>query len=202
MIDVISGEDGRLRCRWGTEPDIYRRYHDGEWGRPVTEDRLLFEKLCLEGFQAGLSWLTILRKRPAFRAAFADFDPTVVADFGERDVERLLEDEGIVRHEGKIRSAINNATRALEMIASHGSLAAVFWPMADESPDPPHDVPPSTAASKDLAHMLKRLGWSFVGPTTVYAFMQAMGIVNDHAAQCWVRPEVEQLRQETVSGYR
>ncbi|MGA7272577.1 MAG: DNA-3-methyladenine glycosylase I, partial [Acidimicrobiia bacterium] len=187
MVDVIVGGDGNPRCRWGGQPDLYRRYHDEEWGRPVTEDHLLFEKLSLEGFQAGLSWLTILRKRPAFRAAFANFDLEVVAAYTDGDVKRLLDDAGIVRHEGKIRSTINNAARAVELRQEHGSLAAAFWPLAEPATEPPEEIPPSTDTSKALARRLKDLGWTFVGPTTVYAFMQAMGIVNDHAGGCWVR---------------
>jgi len=202
---LMRGEDGRLRCWWhGGKPD-YLAYHDDEWGRPVGDDRRLFEKLCLEGFQSGLSWLTILRKRDNFRAAFADFDIDTVARFGEDDVTRLLGDAGIVRHRGKIESTINNARRAIELREEAGSLAAWFWarePGLDERPtvaDYPAltamtKTPTSTAISKDL----KKRGWSFVGPTTVYAFMQAMGLVNDHVEGCWCRPEVEAARAAFV----
>ena len=188
-MDVVEGDDGRLRCGWGTSTPEYVEYHDTEWGFGVTDEHRLFEKLCLEGFQSGLSWLTILRKRPAFRAAFADFDPAVVAEFGDADVERLLGDAGIVRHGGKIRSTINNAKRALEL----GSLAEYFWPHATFEP-PPVEVPSTTATSIGLAKDLKRRGWTFVGPTTVYAFLQAMGVVNDHLAGCWVREAAEEAR--------
>ena len=198
---LVRGEDGKLRCWWhGGKPD-YLAYHDIEWGRPVADDTRLFEKICLEGFQSGLSWLTILRKRDNFRAAFAGFDFEKVARFGDADIERLLGDAGIVRHRGKIESTINNARRAIEMRDEFGSLAAWFWsrePGADERPAVPDHAslaqmattPTSTAISRDL----KKRGWSFVGPTTVYAFMQAMGLVNDHLEGCWCRPEVEAAR--------
>jgi DNA-3-methyladenine glycosylase I len=193
--------DGVTRCRWPGNDPLYVRYHDEEWGAPVTDDRRLFEKICLEGFQAGLSWLTILRKRPQFRVAFLDFDITRVAGFGARDVTRLLRDEGIVRHRGKIESAINNAKRAVALRDEFGSLAAYFWrwePGPHARPrrithrtlmQRPH-TPESTALSKDL----KRRGWTFVGPTTVYAFMQAMGLVNDHLEGCGRRDAVERAR--------
>lgn len=189
------------RCSWPGEDPLYLRYHDEEWGRPVTNDTRLFEKICLEGFQAGLSWITILRKRENFRRAFKDFDAGVVARFGAKDVQRLLKDEGIIRHRGKIESTINNAKRALDLIEEKGSLAAYFWswePAAGERPQKlTRDVlikmttsPKSVAMSKDL----KKRGWSFVGPTTSYAFMQAMGLVNDHVHECGVRADVEQVR--------
>ena len=193
-MEVVLCDDGRPRCRWGTSTDDYRTYHDTEWGFGVASDHRLFEKLCLEGFQSGLSWLTILRKRDNFRAAFAGFDPARVAEFGEPDVERLLQDAGIVRHGGKIRSAINNAGRALDLIDEFGSLAAYFWPNAEFGPVLTELVP-STDASKRIAKDLKRRGWSFVGPTTVYAFMQAMGLVNDHYEGCWVREDAENARR-------
>lgn len=200
MNRTARGEDGRVRCWWGAEPEIYRIYHDTEWGFPVTDDRRLFEKMSLEGFQAGLSWLTILRKRPAFREAFAGFDPVAVASFDEEDVERLLGEPGIVRHGGKIRSVINNAGRALELIDEHGSLAAYFWEHADGESPPPREIPATTPASIALAKDLKRRGWAFVGPTTVYAFMQAMGLVNDHLVDCWVRAAAESRRRETIAA--
>lgn len=198
---LIEGPDGQIRCWWHGNQADYLRYHDTEWGWPVDDDRRLFEKICLEGFQSGLSWLTILRKRENFRAAFANFEMAAVARFGEDDVARLLQDAGIVRHQGKIRSTINNAARALELTEEFGTLAAYFWqfePGPDQRPAlldhatartlGKTDV--STAISKDL----KKRGWSFVGPTTVYAFMQAMGLVNDHLEGCLCRPKVETAR--------
>jgi len=195
-MDTITGPDGKPRCHWcGAAPD-FLGYHDREWGFPVADDRRLFEKLCLEGFQSGLSWRTILAKRENFRAAFHDFDFDRVARFTGGDVERLLQDPGIVRHRGKIEAVINNAQRARELAGREGSLAAYFWRF---EPDPgqlaaPQTVstsPESIALSKDL----KKRGWKFVGPTTVYAFMQAMGLVNDHIGACIVRAEVERARQ-------
>ena len=241
---LISGPDGRARCWWpGADPG-YLAYHDREWGRPVTDDARLFEKLCLEGFQAGLSWLTILRKRENFRAAFAYFDIAAVAAFGPGDVERLMGDAGIVRHRGKIASAVNNARRAAELIAEFGSLAAYLWswaPAAEPGAGAAEStakaaagntaagntaagstaaeaaadgstaaeaaadgstaaeaaagaaagwsMPSVTAASTALARDLKRRGWTFVGPTTVYAFMQSVGMVNDHVPGCFARSE-------------
>ena len=194
-VNVVTGDDKRERCSWGASTPDYISYHDTEWGFGVGDDHRLFEKLCLEGFQSGLSWLTILRKRDNFRAAFAGFDPHLVADFDEHDVDRLLGDAGIVRHQGKIRSTINNASRALELIDEFGSIAGYMWPHATfgEPPTELHALTPtSTAISKDL----KRRGWTFVGPTTVYAFMQAMGLVNDHLEGCWVRQRSEQARRK------
>lgn len=194
LAGVVTDEDGNSRCWWGGSSSEYIPYHDLEWGRPVTDDHRLFEKLCLEGFQSGLSWLTILRKRPAFRIAFAGFDPTVVANFGEVEVARLLGNAAIVRHQGKIRSVINNARMATKMIAEEGSLAAWVWSYADPPAPPPVDVPATTPTSVRLAADLKERGFSFVGPTTVYAFMQAMGLVNDHLAACHVRAACEEAR--------
>jgi len=182
------------RCWWPGEDEFYVKYHDEEWGRPVVDDRRLFEKICLEGFQSGLSWITILRKRENFRVAFKGFDPAVVARFGARDVARLVKDTGIIRHRGKIESTINNARRVLELREEFGSLAAYAWRFEPELRARPKRMtlaalkklgssPESTAMSKDL----KKRGWSFVGPTTVYAFMQAMGLVNDHIEGCHVR---------------
>lgn len=196
---AIRGDDGAMRCWWGSEPEVYRRYHDLEWGRPVTDDRRLFEKVCLEGFQAGLSWLTILRKREAFREAFAGFDPVQVAAFDEADVARLLNDEGIVRHLGKIRSTINNAARALELIQERGSLSDYFWSWAGPEQPPPSEIPTTTVTSTELSRDLKSRGWSFVGPTTIYAFMQAMGLVNDHLSDCYVRVACLEERRSLVS---
>jgi DNA-3-methyladenine glycosylase I len=191
---LFAGPDGTLRCRWCESTPAYQHYHDHEWGFPVTDDRRLFEKLCLEGFQAGLSWLTILNKRDAFRRAFAEFDAERVVRFGPKDVERLLNDAGIVRHRDKIESAINNAQRVLELREEFGSLAAYAWGFEPEPASRPRRIthaalqtmstsPESVAMSKNL----KKRGWSFVGPTTVYAFMQAMGLVNDHVVDCHAR---------------
>lgn len=199
---LIAGPDGRTRCFWHGNHEDYLHYHDNEWGRPVTSDTRLFEKICLEGFQSGLSWLTILRKRENFRAAFHGFELEKVAAMGEGDIERLLGDAGIVRHQGKIRSTINNAQRAIELCETEGSLARYFWsfePGPENRPDQlTRDVlmtlgktPVSTTVSKDL----KKRGWSFVGPTTVYAFMQAMGLVNDHLEGCYIREVCENERQ-------
>ncbi len=198
---LVNGADGKRRCNWhGGLPD-YQHYHDREWGRPVDNDRRLFEKICLEGFQSGLSWLTILRKRENFRAAFAGFEIDKVAAFGEADVERLVADAGIIRHRGKIVSTINNAKRAQELVKEAGSLAAWFWSFEPGPQDRPVRVDratimanPTTPTSVRISKELKKRGWSFVGPTTVYAFMQAMGMVNDHFEGCYCREEVEQER--------
>jgi DNA-3-methyladenine glycosylase I len=196
------GADGKARCGWCLGAPEYVRYHDEEWGLPVADDVRLFEKICLEGFQSGLSWLTILRKRDAFRRAFAGFDLAAVARFGDRDVRRLLADEGIVRHRGKIESAIRNAARARELAAEAGSLAAFVWrfepPRAARPPRVTADwlrVTPSTPESAALSKELRRRGFGFVGPTTMYAFMQAVGIVDDHLDGCALRPRVEQARR-------
>ncbi len=195
-----TGADGVVRCWWPGTDEAYVRYHDDEWGRPVVDDVRLFEKLVLEGFQSGLSWLTILRKRENFRAAFAGFDIEQVARFGADDVARLLADAGIVRHRGKIESTINNAQRCCELVDEFGSLAAYVWdhePAEREldgaSPDGP-GIPSRTPTSIRLSKDLKRRGWSFVGPTTVYAFMQAMGLVNDHMDGCATRAECTAAR--------
>lgn len=194
------GEDGLARCWWGTSAPDYVAYHDDEWGRGVADDHRLFEKVCLEGFQSGLSWLTILRKREHFRAAFAGFDPERVASFGERDVERLLGDAGIVRHQGKVRSTINNARRAVELIDEEGSLAAYFWPHASFPDAAPTEIPAITETSTILSKDLKRRGWTFVGPTTMYAFMQAMGLVNDHLDGCCARDAAEASRRRVATA--
>jgi DNA-3-methyladenine glycosylase I len=196
---VTRGADGKLRCSWGLSTPDYLAYHDAEWGFPVGTDNTLFEKLCLEGFQAGLSWLTILRKRPAFRASFSHFHIETVAGFGDADVERMLADAGIVRHRGKITSTINNARRAVELQDEFGSLASYLWgwePEAARAPTAP--VPSTTAESIALSRDLKKRGWTFVGPTTVYAFMQAMGLVNDHNARCWCHPVASKARAAFV----
>lgn len=199
-MEIVIGFDGIARCSWGSEPEIYRVYHDEEWGRANNDDRAHFEKVCLEGFQAGLSWLTILRKRPDFRRAFAGFDPEVVAGFGEADVTRLLTDETIVRHEGKIRSAINNAERALDLIDEVGSLTEYFWSWASPEDDAPVSIPALTETSTALSKDLKKRGWTFVGPTTMYAFMQSMGLVNDHLAECDVRAACASQRRDLISA--
>jgi DNA-3-methyladenine glycosylase I len=196
MSLVLPGPDGRHRCRWCLATPDYLRYHDTEWGFPVGDDRRLFEKICLEGFQSGLSWRTILAKRENFRAAFDGFDFRKVARYGEREVAHLLADAGIVRHRGKIEAAIDNARRACEMADRHGSLAAWFWrfepdPGSLGSPQSLTVSPESVAMSKEL----KKLGWRFVGPTTVFAFMQAMGLLNDHAEGCVTRDEVARARE-------
>jgi DNA-3-methyladenine glycosylase I len=199
---VTVGDDGVARCWWGAGDPLYRRYHDQEWGRPVADDRRLFEKLSLEGFQAGLSWLTILRKRESFRRVFDGFDPAKVARFGPERVERLLADPGIVRNRAKIDATINNARRYPELVEEFGSLAAYVWRFEPDPGTRPTVLdqatlmqlgrsPESVAMSKDL----RRRGWSFVGPTTVYAFMEAMGLVNDHLEGCHRRPPTERERQ-------
>ncbi|MDQ0454967.1 DNA-3-methyladenine glycosylase I [Rhizobium paknamense] len=198
---LIADESGALRCFWHGGLEDYRRYHDEEWGRPVTDDHRLFEKICLEGFQSGLSWLTILRKRENFRAAFAGFDFEKVAHFTEEDIARCLADAGIIRHRGKIVSTINNARRAVALKEEFGSLSAYFWRFEPEAQERPARMDyetlranPTSPTSIRLSKDLKKRGWTFVGPTTVYAFMQAMGLVNDHLEGCICRPQVEALR--------
>ena len=198
---IVLADDGVRRCWWGDSAPEYRAYHDDEWGLPVADDVRLFEKLSLEGFQAGLSWLTILRKREAFRRAFAGFELKRVAQFDQHDVERLLGDASIIRHRGKIEAVINNAQRGLELVAKEGSLGAFVWGF-----EPSGRKGLLTRAqlgelvhtdqSRALARELKRRGWRFVGPTTVYAFMQAMGLVNDHIRGCDAGPKVERARAE------
>ena len=205
----MRGEDGVVRCFWGDSAPEYRAYHDIEWGFPVADDHRLFEKLCLEGFQSGLSWLTILRKREGFRRAFADFDFGRVAKFGEKDVERLLADASIVRHRGKIEATVNNAQRALELVEEEGSLAAFVWRFEPEPSSRPKRLTweallelGETPESRALAKELKRRGWRFVGPTTVYALMQAMGLVNDHLHGCDAREPAERARVAFTSPSR
>ena len=194
-MDLFTAPDGDLRCGWAASTPQYLEYHDTEWGFPVGDDVRLFEKVCLEGFQSGLSWRTILEKRENFRRAFAGFDFHEVATFGPDDVERLLGDAGIVRHRGKIEASINNAARAVEAEAEFGSLAAYFWSF---EPDPAEVDPPTSvttsATSVALSKDLKRRGWKFVGPTTAFAFMQAMGLINDHAPGCVIREQVTEAR--------
>jgi len=193
-----------VRCSWAGSDDLYRHYHDREWGRPVTDDTRLFEKLCLEGFQSGLSWLTILKKRENFRAAFHGFDIDKVAAMGEADIERLLLDAGIIRHRGKIASTINNAKKAQAIRNEFGSLAAYYWgfePDRARGPILPGEIPSETEVGKRLSKDLKKRGFSFVGPTTVYAFMQAMGLVNDHIDDCFAHDESEAAREAaTIPG--
>lgn len=197
MSNTIDGPDGNPRCRWcGAAPE-FLDYHDTEWGIPVDDDIRLFEKLCLEGFQSGLSWRTILTKRENFRAAFCDFDFSQIARFSKRDINRLLKNEGIVRHRGKIEAVINNAKKAQDIVMREGSLAAFFWryepdPKQLAKPQSASTSPDSIALSKDL----KKLGWKFVGPTTVYAFMQATGLINDHAEGCVIRAKVGRARKK------
>lgn len=197
---LITDEAGITRCFWaGPQPD-YVTYHDTEWGFPVADDTRLFEKICLEGFQSGLSWYTILSRRENFREAFHGFDIEKVAAMGDADVEKQVQNTGIIRHRGKIVSTINNARRALELIKEEGSLAHYFWKYEpDPETRPPiksrADVPAMTDGSKQLSKDLKKRGWTFVGPTTAYAFMQAMGLVNDHIEGCFCRPLVEEARK-------
>lgn len=198
---LFTGADGDTRCWWCQGHADYQKYHDDEWGYPTVDDNLLFEKVCLEGFQSGLSWLTILRKRDAFRVAFDDFDFHKVATFNDRKVAKLLQNKGIIRHQGKIKATINNAARAIEMEAEFGSLAAWFW-----RHEPPQSRGPLESKAdamfrttcheaEELSKALKKRGWKFVGPTTSYAFMQAMGMVNDHLQGCGKYVEIEELRK-------
>lgn len=195
MSAVVDALDGRPRCRWCAAAPEFLPYHDDEWGYPVGDDRLLFEKLSLEAFQAGLSWRTILNKRDAFRAAFAGFDINVLAAFTAADVERLLADAAIVRHRGKIEAVIGNAARAQELVAEAGSLAAFVWRYEAPYPGPPHGATTSRQ-SVALSKALKQRGWRFVGPTTIFVFMQAMGLVNGHAEACVMRAKATALRQD------
>ena len=203
---LAPGPDGRLRCRWGLSAPEYVRYHDAEWGFPVSADARLFEKICLEGFQSGLSWLTILRKRDAFRRAFAGFEFAKVARFGPREVRRLLADASIVRHRGKIESTVHNARRACDLAEEFGSLAAYVWRFEPPPSERPRHITwavlrrmPTTPGSNALSKDLRRRGFTFVGPTTVYAFMQAVGLVDDHLDGCAIRPRVERARRAFAS---
>ena len=191
---LARGDDGIVRCSWGDSAPEYRSYHDTEWGFPVDDDRRLFEKLSLEGFQSGLSWLTILRKREAFRRAFANFEIEQLARFGDRDVKRLLADASIVRHRGKIEATLNNAKRAVDLVDEEGSLAAYVWRFEPDPSARPKRLTWSALLELAQTPDLKRRGWRFVGPTTVYAFMQAMGLVNDHVEGCAIRKPVDRVR--------
>ena len=201
--EIVRGDDGIHRCWWAAQTKLYSSYHDTEWGRPTKDDRWLFEKLCLEGFQAGLSWLTILNKRENFRVAFQNFEIDKVARFNSRSVDRLLTDAGIVRHRRKIESTINNAKRALELRREFGSLAAFVWHFEPAPPSRPKKMTRAdlmklsrTPESTELSKALKSRGWSFVGPTTMYAFMQAAGIVNDHLDGCHARTPCTSARRK------
>ena len=193
--------DEPFRCFGGSDP-LYADYHDREWGRPVTDERALLERICLEGFQSGLSWLTILRKRDGFRAAFANFDPETLATYGDGDVERLLQDAAIIRHRGKIEATIANGRATAELHASGGTLRELLWSYAPGTTPPPvktlHELPPVTSESTALSKELKKRGFRFIGPTTAHAAMQACGVVNDHLAQCPVRDDVERERNTVL----
>lgn len=196
---TLAGPDGQPRCRWCAATPDFLPYHDHEWGFPVADDRRLFEKICLEGFQSGLSWRTILAKRENFRRAFLDFDFHQLAHFGDSDIERLIQDPSIVRHRGKIAATINNAARAVELVAEQGSLAAYFWqwePAPETLPPPQSQTTSATAVA--LSKDLKKRGWAFVGPTTIYSFMQAMGLINDHVQGCHTREAVARARTHFV----
>ncbi|CUH87194.1 DNA-3-methyladenine glycosylase 1 [Phaeobacter sp. CECT 5382] len=195
MTKLIEGADGQPRCAWSASAPEFDAYHDAEWGYPVGDDIRLFEKICLESFQSGLSWRTILVKRENFRTAFCGFDWNKVADFDEADVQRLLQDAGIIRHRGKIEATINNARRAQELVAEAGSLAAFFWSFEPEANDLAEPQTQTTSLeSVALSKALKKRGWKFVGPTTAFAFMQAMGLINDHAIGCCCRAKAVEAR--------
>tara|TARA_B100001245_G_scaffold135433_1_gene100527 strand:- start:3739 stop:4356 length:618 start_codon:yes stop_codon:yes gene_type:complete len=196
-VGTLVRADGTVVCSWGEKHTDYARYHDIEWGVPITDDVRLYEKMCLEGFQSGLSWLTILRKRENFRSAFVGFEIEAVAKFGKSDVERLLNDAGIVRHRGKIEATITNARAALQTIETHGSLSKFFWSFEPQHHHPiktSSDVAAATVESEEMSKALKKLGWRFVGPTTCYSLMQADGIVNDHFLSCFRHNQIETAR--------
>jgi len=197
MNSAVRGPDGEWRCSWCAASTEFLAYHDKEWGYPIDDDIRLFEKLCLESFQSGLSWRTILAKRENFRAAFSNFDFNLVSKYSSADIDRLLKDTGIVRHRGKIEAVINNAKKALELVEREGSLAAYFWQFEPDTSSLPK--PQTVSTSKEsiaLSKALKKQGWKFIGPTTVYAFMQAMGLINDHSEECVFRKKVEKARRE------
>jgi len=196
-MTVFVGPDGQPRCRWSGAAPEFLDYHDREWGFPVSDDIRLFENLCLESFQSGLSWRTILNKRAGFRAAFDGFDFHKIARYDAGDIDRLLSDENIVRHRGKITAVINNAARAVDMVDAEGSLAAFFWgfePKPEELGAP--QTQSTNVSSAALARELKRRGWKFLGPTTVFAFMQAMGLINDHSEGCAIRTAADDARRK------
>ena len=203
---LIVGEDGKARCGWCVGDSEYLRYHDAEWGVPVVDDKLIYEKICLEGFQSGLSWLTILRKRPAFREAFKHFEPETVARFRARDIERLMNDGGIVRHRGKIEATIQNAKMTIRLQHEVGSLAKFVWSFCPENqtkrpakaPRSPGDIRSQTPESEAMSKALRKLGFSFVGATTMYAAMQSLGVVNDHYQGCQQREKCEQARAKAL----
>lgn len=197
MSKAVKGSDGKLRCSWSSSSPDFIDYHDNEWGIPTDKDIDLFEKVCLESFQSGLSWRTILNKRENFRRAFHGFDFNKIARFTERDINRLLEDEGIVRHRGKIEAVINNAKKAIELIKEEGSLSAFFWSFEPEAKNLKKPQTQSTSnESIALSKALKKKGWKFVGPTTAFAFMQAMGLINDHVEECICRKKIERARRK------
>ena len=195
MSQTVIGADGKPRCQWCDATEEYTAYHDNEWGFPVVDDQRLFEKICLESFQSGLSWRTILSKRENFRKAFCHFDFNQVAQFKEDDIKQLLDNPGIVRHRGKIEAVINNAKRAQELVKETGSLAVYFWQFEPKEEITEPQTVSTTAESVAMSKDLKKRGWKFVGPTTAYAFMQAMGLVNDHATDCFLRQEIDQIRK-------
>ena len=203
---LFVGDDAKSRCSWCAGDSEYLRYHDTEWGMPVVDDKLIYEKICLEGFQSGLSWLTILRKRPAFRLAFKNFEPAVVAKFTNRDIERLLKNTGIVRHRGKIEATIQNAKMTLQLQSEFGSLARFIWIFCPENqtkrsskaPRSPRDIRSHTAESEELSKSLRKLGFNFVGATTMYAAMQSLGVVNDHYLGCSQRENCETARVKAL----
>lgn len=200
-VEVAAGSEP-VRCSWPTDNQTYLDYHDAEWGRPTTDEHRLFEKICLEGFQSGLSWITILLKRPRFREVFAEFDYRVVAEYGPDDVDRLLGDAGIIRHRGKIEATINNAQRAIELVDGEGSLVDWVWEWAVAAPDRDSGggIPAKTDRSAALARELKRRGWKFFGPTTAYAFMQSEGLTNDHDVDCFVHDVCASERDAFLAG--
>ena len=203
---LFVGDDAKSRCSWCAGDSEYLRYHDTEWGMPVVDDKLIYEKICLEGFQSGLSWLTILRKRPAFRLAFKNFEPAVVAKFTNRDIERLLKNAGIVRHRGKIEATIQNAKMTLQLQSEFGSLARFMWSFCPENqtkrsskaPRSPRDIRSQTPESEELSKSLRKLGFNFVGATTMYAAMQSLGVVNDHYLGCSQREKCETARVKAL----
>ena len=199
--NCLTGSDGVTRCRWPGSDSLYISYHDEEWGFPETDNAKLFEKISLEGFQSGLSWITILRKRENFRKAFCDFDLEIVSKFDEKKIENLLSDEGIIRHEGKIRSVINNSQRALQLIEEQGSLAQYFYSQPQQVAEEDcveNSIPSQTEQSVELSKDLKRRGWTWIGPTTLYSFMQSMGVVNDHVTKCEIREIAERKRAKII----